>query len=88
MILRLEIVKNKGKLLLKENDRVVDEVTFFVDNTLSQILLPHIEAFLEKNHIREYEIKNFEYEAKECGLTTERIGASIVKAYNFGKTHI
>lgn len=90
MILKIILTSHRANLTLQTsaNRSVVAVREFFVDNDLSSHILTEIDALLKSASVSLKSIERVEYEAKDAGFTTERIGQAVANAltYHFSPT--
>lgn len=81
LIISLDV--NDIKLTLKNGRKVVDELAWSDEYSLSEKLLPNIDALLKKNKIKGAEVKKVTTKiTKNSGVTSARIVQTIAKAWN------
>lgn len=83
MILQINLNVNDIKLTLKDGRKIVGELAWTNEYTLSEKLLPNIDALLKKNKVSKKDIKKVTAKiTKTSGVTSARIVQTIVKAWN------
>ncbi|HAS00139.1 MAG: hypothetical protein US57_C0002G0062 [Candidatus Moranbacteria bacterium GW2011_GWC2_37_73] len=85
MILQISLDGNDIKLTLKDDRKIVDELLWNDEYTLSEKLLPNIDVLLRKNKISKSEIGKVTTKiSKTSGVTSARIVRTIAAAWNLG----
>jgi len=85
MILQISLDGNDIKLTLKDDRKIVDELSWNDEYTLSEKLLPNIDVLLRKNKISKSEIGKVTTKiSKTSGVTSARIVRTIAAAWNLG----
>jgi tRNA A37 threonylcarbamoyladenosine modification protein TsaB len=83
MLLQISLDGNDIKLTLKDGRKVVDELAWNDEYTLSERLLPNIDALLRKNKISKKQIEKVTTKiTKTSGVTSIRIVQTVAKAWN------
>lgn len=83
MILQIILDVNDIKLILKNGRKVIGELAWTDEYTLSEKLLPNIDALLNKNKVSKKDITKVVAKiTKTSGVTSTRIVQTIVKAWN------
>jgi tRNA A37 threonylcarbamoyladenosine modification protein TsaB len=80
-------IKNKiTKLILKKDQKVLDEVVFGVEENISEKLLPNFDALLERNKLTLKDIEKVEVET-DLGdtFTSRRIAEAMKNAFDWTK---
>jgi tRNA A37 threonylcarbamoyladenosine modification protein TsaB len=80
-------IKNKiTKLILKKGQKTLDEVTFGVDENISEKLLPNFDALLKKNKLMLEDIESVDVES-DLGdaFTSRRIAEGMRNAFLWTK---
>lgn len=84
LIISLDV--NNISLTLKDGRKIVDELTWTDEYTLSEKLLPNIDELLSKNKVSPDEVtKAVAKISKTSGVTSSRIVQTVVKAWNAGQ---
>ena len=87
MILQISLDVNDIKLTLKNGRRVVDDLSWTDEYTLSEKLLPNIDVLLKKNKVEKEEIEKVITKiTKNSGVTSARIVQTLARAWNVTKT--
>jgi len=85
MILQISLDGNDIKLTLKDDRKIVDELSWNDEYTLSEKLLPNIDELLRKNKISKSKIEKVTTKiSKTSGVTSARIVRTIAAAWNLG----
>ncbi|HBI34314.1 MAG TPA: hypothetical protein DEA43_01820 [Candidatus Moranbacteria bacterium] len=85
MILQISLDGNDIKLTLKDGRKIVDELSWNDEYTLSEKLLPNIDELLRKNKISKSKIEKVTTKiSKTSGVTSARIVRTIAAAWNLG----
>lgn len=83
MNLIISLDGNNIKLILKDGRKIVDDLSWFGEYSLSEKLLPQIDKLLSKNGIGKNEIKKVIPKINSVsGVTSTRIVQTIAKAWN------
>ena len=83
MILNISLDGNDIKLTIKNGSKIVGESSWYGEYTLSEQLLPQIDALLRKNKIDKNDIKNVTTKiSKTSGVTSSRIVQTVAKAWS------
>lgn len=83
MILQIILDVNDIKLVLKDGRKIVGELSWTDEYTLSEKLLPNIDELLKKNKVSVDEVtKAMAKISKTSGVTSSRIVQTVVKAWN------
>lgn len=83
MLLQISLDVNDIKLTLKDGRKVVDVLAWNDEYTLSERLLPNIDALLRKNKISKKQIEKVTTKiTKTSGVTSIRIVQTVAKAWN------
>jgi len=83
MLLQISLDGNDIKLTLKDGRKVVDVLAWNDEYTLSERLLPNIDALLRKNKISKKQIEKVTTKiTKTSGVTSIRIVQTVAKAWN------
>jgi len=83
MILQIFLNGNEIKLTLKDGRKVIAESSWSDEYSLSEQLLPRIDALLKKNKILKNNIaKVIPKISKTSGVTSSRIVQTVAKAWN------
>jgi tRNA A37 threonylcarbamoyladenosine modification protein TsaB len=86
MILQIALNVNDIKLTLKDGRKVIDEFSWIGEYSLSEQLLPNIDALLKKNKVKKEEIEKVVTKiSKDSGVTSSRIVQTVAKAWNIAK---
>jgi tRNA A37 threonylcarbamoyladenosine modification protein TsaB len=86
MVLQISLDVNNISLTLKDGSRTVDTFAWSDEYTLSEKLLPNIDALLRKNKIKKEEIEKVVTKiSKTSGVTSARIVQTLAKAWEAGK---
>jgi len=89
MILNIFLDKNDIKLTLKNGRKIVDVLAWNDEYTLSEKLLPNIDALLRKNKISKKQIEKVTTKiTKTSGVTSARIVQTVAKAWNVGNSFL
>lgn len=82
----IEIKEGAAKLVLKDNEKIVDEFVFSTDHSISEKLLPAIDDILSKNGLKPEDIEKMEA-ATDLGesYTSRRIVEAVANAFNWTK---
>ena len=81
LIINLDV--NDIRLQLKDSRKVVGELSWTGEYTLSEMLLPNIDKLLKENYISKNEVTKAAAKiTKASGVTSTRIVQTIVKAWN------
>ena len=84
LIISLDV--NDIKLTIKSGRKVIGELFWTDEYTLSEMLLPNIDRLLKENKIDRSEVKKATAKiTKTSGVTSTRIVQTVVKAWNFGQ---
>ena len=76
---------NDIKLTIKAGRKIVGELAWTDEYTLSEKLLPNIDALLKKNKVSKKDIKKVTAKiTKMSGVTSSRIVQTVTKAWNKG----
>ena len=85
MLLEINLDRNNIKLILKRGRRTVADFSWQDEYTLSEKLLPNIEALLKKNNVKKQEVEKVTTKiSKISGVTSARIVQTVAKAWNIG----
>ena len=83
MILQIFLDVNDIKLALKDGRKVVGELSWNDEYTLSEKLLPNIEALLKSCKVSKNEVEKVVTKiSKNSGVTSIRIVQTVAKAWN------
>ncbi|EKE18950.1 MAG: hypothetical protein ACD_9C00188G0004 [uncultured bacterium] len=86
MILQISLDVNDIKLILKEGRKIVDELSWNDEYTLSEKLLPNIDLLLRKNKVAKHDIQKVTTKiTKTSGVTSKRIVQTVAKAWELGR---
>ncbi len=86
MILQISLDVNDIKLTLKSGRKIIGELAWFDEYTLSEKLLPNIDALLKKNKISKNEVKKVVTRiTKTSGVTSSRIVQTVARAWNMAQ---
>jgi hypothetical protein len=84
LVISLDV--NDIKLILKDDRKIVDELTWNDEYTLSEKLLPNIDLLLGRNKVSKKEIEKVTTKiSKNSGVTSKRIVKTVAKAWELGK---
>lgn len=84
LIITLDV--NNISLILKNGRKIVDEFVWTDEYTLSEQLLPNIDALLRKNKVKKAEVEKVMTKiTKNSGVTSARIVQTLAKAWNISK---
>lgn len=85
MILQISLDVNDIKLTLKEGRKVVDELAWNDEYTLSEKLLPNIDVLLKRNKVSKHDVEKVTTKiSKTSGVTSSRIVQTLAKAWEAG----
>jgi tRNA A37 threonylcarbamoyladenosine modification protein TsaB len=85
MILQINLDGNDIKLVLKDGRETIAESAWVGEYTLSEQLLPQIDALLKKNKIAKNEVEKVTTKiSPTSGVTSSRIVQTVAKAWNAG----
>lgn len=85
MLLEIFLDKNDIKLTIKDGRKVVAQLAWNDEYTLSEKLLLNIDALLRKNKISKKQIEKVITKiTKTSGVTSARIVQTVAKAWNMG----
>lgn len=85
MNLIISLDGNDIKLILKDGRKVVGEYAWTDEYTLSEQLLPQIDALLRKNKVSKNAVKKVTAKvSKTSGVTSARIVRTVAAAWNLG----
>jgi len=83
MILNIFLDGNDIKLIIKNGKKIIAESSWSDEYSLSEQLLPRIDALLNKNKISKSDIiKVIPKISKTSGVTSSRIVQTVAKAWN------
>lgn len=86
MELVINLDGNDIKFSLKDNNKIVGETMWHGEYSLSEQLLPQIDALLQKSGVKKEEVEKVETEISETtGVTSRRIVETIAQAWNVGR---
>lgn len=81
LIIYLDV--NDIKLTLKSGRKIVGELAWVGEYTLSEMLLPNIDKLLKQSKVSKHEVKKASAKiSKTSGVTSTRIVQTVVKAWN------
>jgi len=82
--LLLEIKSGWIRIVLKDEKKVLDELSFLEERNLSEKLLPTIEQLLRKNKLQPQDIQDFQV-TSDLGenYTTFRLAKTVAEAFKF-----
>jgi len=87
MLLQIRLDGNNVKLILKDGRKIVDEFSWTGEYTLSEQLLPRIDAMLKKNKVSKNDVEKVVAKiSKISGVTSSRIVQTLAKAWNVAKS--
>ena len=85
MILNIELDVNQITLTLKDGRKVVGRLEWSGEYTLSELLLPNIDALLKKCGVDKKDVEKVVPKiTKTSGVTSSRIVQTVAKAWNAG----
>lgn len=85
MILQIKLDKNNIALILKDKNKIVGQHSWTDEYTLSEKLLPNIDALLKENKASKKDIEKVTTKiTKTSGVTSARIVQTVAKAWNLG----
>lgn len=85
MVLEISLDGNNIKLTLKDGRKVIGSFAWLDEHTLSEKLLPNIDALLKKNKVSKKQIEKVTTKiSKVSGVTSSRIVQTLAKAWNTG----
>ncbi|EKE20237.1 MAG: hypothetical protein ACD_8C00034G0001 [uncultured bacterium] len=85
MILQIVLDVNDIKLILKDGKKVIDELAWNDEYTLSEKLLPNIDVLLRKNKVSKHVVEKVMTKiSKTSGVTSSRIVQTLAKAWEAG----
>lgn len=85
LIISLDV--NDIKLTIKDGRKIVGELSWTGEYTLSEMLLPNIDKLLKENKISKHDVKKATAKiSKTSGVTSTRIVQTVVKAWNAAGT--
>ncbi len=85
MNLMISLDGNDIKLILKDGRKIVGEFSWTDEYTLSEKLLPNIDALLKKNKVSKHDIGKVTTKiTKTSGVTSSRIVRTVAKAWGVG----
>jgi hypothetical protein len=88
MNLLISLDGNNIKLILKDGRKIVDELFWNDEYTLSEKLLPNIDALLKKSKVKKEEVEKVTTKiTKTSGVTSARIVQTVARAWNAGKKY-
>jgi tRNA A37 threonylcarbamoyladenosine modification protein TsaB len=87
MKILLEIKSGWIKILLKDEKKILDEVSFLEERNLAEKLLPTIDRLLKKNKLQPQDIQDFQV-VSDLGenYTTFRLAKTVAEAFKFAVT--
>jgi hypothetical protein len=86
MFLQINLNGNEIRLVLKNGGKMVAESAWTDEYSLSEKLLPNIDALLRKNKISKKDItKVIPRISQTSGVTSSRIIQTVAKAWNAGQ---
>jgi tRNA A37 threonylcarbamoyladenosine modification protein TsaB len=85
MELEIQLEKNRTKLTLKNDDKIIDTLEWEEKNNLSQTLLKQIDKLIKKHDLDKKEINLSVKSSVPSGFTSTRIAQSVAGAFNWGK---
>ena len=86
MNLTISLDVNDIKLTLKDGRKIVGEMAWSDEYTLSEMLLPNIDKLLRENKIDKSQVTKASGRiTKGSGVTSSRIVQTVVKAWNTGQ---
>lgn len=89
MTLQISLAGNNIELTLKDGKKVVDKLAWDDEYTLSEKLLPNIEALLKKNKIDKRQLGKVTTKiTKNSGVTSARIVQTVARAWNAGSSFL
>lgn len=84
LIISLDI--NDISLILKDGRKTVGEFSWTDEYTLSEKLLPNIDALLKKHKVSKHEVQKVVTKiSKNSGVTSARIVQTVAKAWELGQ---
>lgn len=85
MILQIVLDVNDIKLILKDGRKIVGEFSWNDEYTLSEKLLPNIDALLKQTKVRKEDVEKITTKiTKTSGVTSARIVKTVAKAWGAG----
>lgn len=85
MVLQILLDVNDIKLTLKVGRKLIGELAWTDEYTLSEKLLPNIDALLEKTKVKKTEVKKVTTKiTKTSGVTSARIVRTVAAAWKLG----
>jgi hypothetical protein len=86
MNLIISLNVNDIRLVLKSGRKIVGELAWNDEYTLSEKLLPNIDALLKKSKVKKEDVKKVLTKiTKNSGVTSSRIVQTVAKAWNKGQ---
>jgi hypothetical protein len=86
MILQIFLDVNDIKLTLKDGRKIVGELAWNDEYTLSEKLLPNIDALLKQSQVKKEEVEKITTKiTKNSGVTSARIVRTMAAAWKIGK---
>ncbi len=86
MVLQIFLNNNDIKLTLKADGKIIGEASWHGEHSLSEQLLPQIDALLQKSGVKKEEVEKVETKISETtGVTSRRIVETIAEAWNVGR---
>ncbi|MDD5397340.1 MAG: hypothetical protein PHW24_04805 [Candidatus Moranbacteria bacterium] len=87
LIISLNI--NDIKLTLKDGRKIVGEVSWSDEYTLSEQLLPNIDALLKKCKVKKEDVEKVTTKiSKTSGVTSARIVRTVASGWNVGRCQL
>jgi tRNA A37 threonylcarbamoyladenosine modification protein TsaB len=85
MILQITLDINDIKITLKDGRKIVGELAWTDEYTLSEKLLPNIDALLKNCKVSKHDVQNVTTKiTKTSGVTSTRIVQTVAKAWGLG----
>ncbi len=86
MILNISLDVNDIKLTLKDGRKVIGELAWTDEYSLSEKLLPNIDALLKKCKVSRHDVSKVTTKiSKTSGVTSARIVQTVAKAWEIGE---
>lgn len=86
MILQIALDVNDIKLTLKSGRKIVGELAWTDEYTLSEKLLPNIDALLKKSKVSKHEVEKVTTKiTKTSGVTSVRIVKTVASGWNLAR---
>lgn len=86
MVLHIFLDGNDIKLIIKDGDKIIGEISWHGEHSLSEQLLGKIDELLRENGLKKEEIEKVETQVSETtGITSRRIVETIAEAWNVGR---